>query len=121
MINTVIQCKNDQAEHFWHVAHIILKNFRSSRHGSAKTNLTRIYKDSGLIPGLFSGLRIRRCHELWCRLQMWLGSGVAMAVAAAAPIRPLAWKPPYAAGVALKRQKKKKRTLNCLINHFKIL
>ena len=30
---------------------------------------------------------------LWCRL------------AAAAPIRPLVWEPPYAAGVALKRQK----------------
>ena len=34
---------------------------------------------------------------LWCRL------------AAAAPIRPLAWEPPYAAGVPLKRQKKKKK------------
>ena len=28
--------------------------------------------------------------------------------AAVAPIRPLAWEPPYAAGVALKRQKGKK-------------
>jgi len=37
---------------------------------------------------------------LWCRL------------AATAPIRPLAWEPPYAAGVAqemAKRQKKKKK------------
>ena len=25
-----------------------------------------------------SGLRIQRCQELWCRLQTWLGSGVAM-------------------------------------------
>ena len=33
---------------------------------------------------------------LWCRLE------------ATAWIRPLAWEPPYAAGVALKRQKKKK-------------
>ena len=32
---------------------------------------------------------------LWCR------------PAAMAPIRPLAWEPPYAAGAALKRQKKK--------------
>ena len=32
---------------------------------------------------LLSGLRIGRCHELWCRLQMWLGSGIAMAVAVA--------------------------------------
>ena len=27
-----------------------------------------------------SGLRIRCCHELWCRLQTRLGSGVARAV-----------------------------------------
>ena len=41
----------------------------------------------------FNGLRIWRCHELWCRL------------VAAAPIQHLAWEPPYALGVALKRQK----------------
>ena len=29
------------------------------------------------------GLRIQRCRELGCRLQMWLGSGVAVAVASA--------------------------------------
>ena len=28
-----------------------------------------------------SGLRIRCCHELWCRLKMRLGSGVAVALA----------------------------------------
>ena len=33
--------------------------------------------------------------------------------AAVAPIRPLAWEPPYAAGVALKRQKKKRHKINC--------
>ena len=27
-----------------------------------------------------SGLRIRRCHELWWRLETWLGSGVAVAL-----------------------------------------
>ena len=27
-----------------------------------------------------SGLKIRHCHELWCRLQMRLGSGVSVAV-----------------------------------------
>ena len=36
---------------------------------------------------------------LWCRL------------AATAPIGPLAWEPPYAAGAALKRQKKKKKRI----------
>ena len=30
---------------------------------------------------LLSGLRIQRCHVLRCRLQMWLGYGVAVAVA----------------------------------------
>ena len=43
---------------------------------------------------------------------MWLGSDVAVAVvwlAPAAPIRPLAWEPPYAMCVALKSQKKKKK------------
>ena len=30
-------------------------------------------------------------------------------VAATAPIRPLAWEPPYAAGVALEKAKKKKK------------
>ena len=32
-------------------------------------------------PASLSGvLRIWHCHELWCRSQMWLGSGVAVAV-----------------------------------------
>ena len=37
-------------------------------------------------------------------VQMWLWHRSA----AAAPIRPLAWKPPYTVGATLKRQKKKK-------------
>ena len=47
-----------------------------------KTNLTSIHEDSGSIPGLalLSGLRIQHCCEL-CRLQMWLGSGIDVAVA----------------------------------------
>ena len=49
-----------------------------------------------------SGLRIRRCCELWCRSQTQLGSRVAVAWAVStALIRPLAWE-----GEALKRQKK---------------
>ena len=55
-----------------------------------------------------SGLRIQRCPELWCGLQMWLGSQIAVAwhwAAAAALIQPLAWEPPYAAGVALKSKR----------------
>ena len=44
------------------------------------TNLTRNHEIVGLVPGLASGLRIRRCRELWYRLQMWLGSKVAEAM-----------------------------------------
>ena len=29
---------------------------------------------------LLSGLRIRHCHEMWCRLQMQLKSHIAVAV-----------------------------------------
>jgi len=46
---------------------------------SAEMNLTGIPEDTGSIPSL-SGLRIWRCHELWCRLQMQLGSRIAVAV-----------------------------------------
>ena len=56
-----------------------------------------------------SGLRIWNCHELQCRSQRQLGSGVAVAVvwsSAEAWIRPLAWELPYAGGVALKRKEK---------------
>ena len=41
-----------------------------------------------------SGLRIWCCHKLQCRSQMWLGSGIAVAVVKAealALIQPLAW------------------------------
>ena len=41
-----------------------------------------------------SGSGIQHCRELWCRL------------AAVAPIQPLAWEVPYAAGVTLKKPKK---------------
>ena len=47
------------------------------------TNPTSIHEDVGSIPGplaLLSGLRTQRCCELWCGLQTWLRSGIAMAV-----------------------------------------
>ena len=43
-------------------------------------NLTSYHEDVGSIPGPTQWLRIWHCHELWCRLQMWLGSHVAVAV-----------------------------------------
>ena len=45
---------------------------------------------------LLSGLRLRPCHELWCR------------PAAAALIRPLAQELPYASSVALKKGRQNK-------------
>ena len=60
-----------------------------------------------------SGWRIQCCCELGCRSQTRLGSWLWCRLAAVAPIRPLAWELPCSAGVALKRQKKKKSlTLN---------
>ena len=44
------------------------------------TNPTSIHEDAGSIPGLLSGLRIPHCCELWCRSQMLLSSGLAVAV-----------------------------------------
>ena len=63
------------------------------------------------------GLGIRHCHELWCRLQT--GSDPALLwlwcmLTATAPIRPLAWEAPYAAGAALEMAKKdKKKKIEC--------
>ena len=48
---------------------------------------------------------------------MWLESGVTLLwcrLAAAAPIQPLAWEPPYAAGAALLKKKKEKNCAEAL-------
>ena len=77
---------------------------------------------------LLSGLRIQCCHELWCRSQTPLESGVAISCgvgcrcgwdptllwlwcrpAATASIGPLAWEPPYAARAAQENGKKTKK------------
>ena len=56
------------------------------------------------IPGLAQWVKDPVFRELWCRSQTRLGSVLLWRrPAATAPIRPLAWEPPYAAGAALKR------------------
>ena len=73
---------------------------------------TRNHEVVGSIPGLTSGLRIRRCCELWCGSQTWLDLALLWLwcrPVTVAPIRPLAWEHSYAAGTALKSKKKKKK------------
>ena len=72
-------------------------------------NPTSIHEDTGLIPGLSQRLRIRPCHGLGCRSQVWLGSPTAL-------IRPLTWEPLYATGVALKKQTNKKMVFLALFS-----
>ena len=96
----------------------------SSHHGSAVTNLTGIHEDTGLIPGLAEWVKDPVfCPELWCRSQtrsdselllLWLWHKPAVA----ALIRPLAWELPYAASMALKGKKKKKKKRGFAVKIF---
>ena len=55
------------------------------------------------------GLRIQRGRELWCSCRHGLNQALLWLwhrLAGVAPIRPLAWEPPYAVGVALKGKNK---------------
>ena len=72
------------------------KKNRSSRCGAAETNLTRNCKIVGSLPGLAQRVKDLALLWLWHR------------PAALAPIRPIAWEPPYATCTALKKTKDKK-------------
>ena len=67
-----------------------------SHHGAVETNPTRKQEVAGSIPGPAQWVKDPAWLWLWCR------------PAAVAPIGPLAWEPPYAAGAGLKSQKNKK-------------
>ena len=84
----------------------------TSIHESLTPGLAQWVKGSEI--AMSCGVGCRRSSDptlLWLWL-LWLWCGPA----ATAPIQPLAWEPPNAAGEALKRQKKKKnqKPKNCI-------
>ena len=77
------------------------------------TNPTSVHEDVGSIPGLTQWVGKSSIAMSWC-VGRRHGSDPALLwlwcrLAAVALIRPRAWEPPYAEGVALKRQKDKNK------------
>ena len=92
----------------------------SSCFGAVETNPTSIQEDVGSILDLAQWISSPVLLELWCRLPMQLGSGIAVAVVQAGSYNSdqtpsLAWEPSYAVGVALK-SKTNKQTNNSKYN-----
>ena len=72
--------RTEYIDRFAHQRYVKNKFLESSCCDSAETTLTSIHEDTNSIPGLTQGLRIPHCHELWCRSQTELRSGVVVAV-----------------------------------------
>ena len=63
-----------------HVPFLHLHQVTHLVRNSALVRISGVQEDSEPL-ALLSGLRIWHCHELWCGLQMWLGSHNAVALA----------------------------------------
>ena len=97
MLNICRKCGSPENYRFW-----------SSHCGSQEVkNPTSIHEEVDSIPGLAQWIKGsgigHRCSLDPAWLWLWCGP------TAAAPIRPLAWELPYAAGEGLKRKNKKNR------------
>ena len=98
---------------------IFVKKCRSSHFGSVVTNPTSIHEDVGLMPGLTQW--VKDLALPWAVVYVGLDQ-ISLSLwyrpAAVTSNGPLAWKPPYVAGAALKTQKDKNK--NTLESNFLI-